>query len=152
MEDFRAAFYQRDKDVEVLHEKQRRVAAMHMGGVAVECLLKAMICAVLPDNDQGEKEWYDKEERNNPGHTISNPGHRYMKALSLHNHLYTYIVKRRRHVLQWLAKVEYPEHHFIDIRYVSKEADDKKYKSWYDAYHKLVEWLLKQEFEKEQEK
>jgi hypothetical protein len=56
MEDLWAAFYQRDKDVEILHKQQRRVASMHMGGIAVECLLKAIICDDLPDDGKGKSE------------------------------------------------------------------------------------------------
>ena len=44
MEDYYAAFLRCAKDVEVLHEQKRRIAAMHFGGVAIECLLKHMIC------------------------------------------------------------------------------------------------------------
>ena len=39
MEDFHAAFFRCVKDVEVLHEQGRYIAAMHFGGVAIECWL-----------------------------------------------------------------------------------------------------------------
>ncbi|HWS82871.1 MAG TPA: hypothetical protein VN207_01280 [Ktedonobacteraceae bacterium] len=146
MEDFQAAFFQRHKDVETLHEKQRCIASMHIGGVAVECLLKAMLCTTLPKNSKGVKEWYDKEKRNNAGHTISNPGHNYKQALRSHNRLYNRIMRESPYVLQWLEKIENPECHFIDMRYTGKDPDNRKYEAWYDAYCKVVGWLLKQKF------
>lgn len=146
MEDFQAAFLQRDQDVETLHEKQRYILSMHIGGVAVECLLKAKLCAILPTSTcTGEKEWYDSENGKNVGHTIRNPGHIYRQALRSHQRLHDR-VKGNPYVWQWLEKVENPECHFIDMRYVGKEPDKKKYESWYDAYRKLVRWLLKQKF------
>ena len=144
MEDFQAAFFERHRDVQALHDKQGLIASMHMGGVAIECLLKAMLCATLPSNAAGEKEW--KTESNNPGHTIYNPGHSYRLALRSHNRLYNRVMRDHLYVLQWLWKVENPECHFIDMRYVGNEPDEKKYKSWYDAYCKLVRWLLAQRF------
>lgn len=143
MEDFQAAFFQRHQDVEALHEKKRFIASMHMGGVAIECLLKAMLYVSLPKNARGEKEW--KTEGNNPGHSIYNPGHSYQRALRSHKNLYPR-VRQHQYVLQWLDKVENPECHFIDMRYIGKEPDIIKYASWYDAYCKLVRWLLAQRF------
>ena len=55
MEDFRAAFEQRNQDTEALYSSERRVAAMHFGGIAVECLLKSLILASLPKHAQ--REW-----------------------------------------------------------------------------------------------
>jgi len=151
MEDFRTAFSQRCMDVEALHEKQRYVASMHIGGVAVECLLKAIICDDLPDNAQGKKEWYDKEKRNNPGHTVCNPGHDYGRALRSHNDLYWFVTRKHPYVLQWLDKVESPECHFINMRYVGQEPDERRYQSWYDAYQKLVGWLTTQDLRRHRE-
>lgn len=146
MEDFQAAFFQRHQDVVALHEKQRLIASMHMGGVAIECLLKAKLCEILPPNSQGYKEWYDKEKKPVVRHTIRNPGHSFEKALGSHNRLYQRVYREQPHILLWLHKVEKPECHFIDMRYVGKEPDEPKYASWYDAYRKLVGWLLTQRF------
>src|SRR5437763_13161209 len=59
MEDYQAAFLQRANDVEVLDKAGRRTAAMHFGGVAVECLLKYMIFTSLPK----DAKWEWKTER-----------------------------------------------------------------------------------------
>jgi hypothetical protein len=144
MEDFQAAFFQRHQDVEVLHDKQRLIASMHMGGIAVECLLKAMLCATLPRNASGEREW--NTGSNNPGHTVYNPGHSYIRALRSHNRLYNRVMSGNQHILQWLERIENPECHFIDMRYIGKEPDDVRYRSWYDAYRRLIGWLQTQRF------
>lgn len=139
MEDFQAAFFARHQGVVALHDKKRFIAAMHMGGVAVECLLKAMLCAKLPSNASGEREW--KTDSNDPGHTIGNPGHSHLRALRYHQSLYRRVMQGNQHVLQWLDKVQNPQCHFIDMRYVGQEPDEGKYHTWYDAYHKLIGWL-----------
>jgi hypothetical protein len=43
MEDYHTAFLQRATDVTVLDKNGRRIAAIHFGGVAIECLLKHII-------------------------------------------------------------------------------------------------------------
>lgn len=48
MEDYQAAFLRCVNDVEALDCAGRRIAAMHFGGIAIECLLKYMIFSSLP--------------------------------------------------------------------------------------------------------
>ena len=79
MEDYQSAFELRNTDTEELHKSGRKIAAMHFGGITIECLLKSMIFATLPKG--ASPEW--KIESNNPGHTITNPGHSYIEALSV---------------------------------------------------------------------
>ncbi len=146
MEDFQAAFNERHRDVIALHEKKRLIASMHMGGIAVECLLKAKLYEELHPNTKGYKEWYDKEKKIPVGHTICNPGHSLVSALRSNNRLYQRVSPNHLYVLLWLHKIENPECHFIDMRYIGKEPDESKYTSWYDAYRKLVGWLLTQRF------
>lgn len=143
MEDFQAAFLARHKDVIALHEKRRLIASMHMGGVALECLLKAKLSATLPTNASGKKEW--KTDSNDPGHTTHNPGHSHLQALRCHNSLYQRVMQGNQYVLLWLDKVQNPECHFIDMRYIGWEPDERKYNAWYDAYSRLIGWLLSQQ-------
>ncbi len=139
MEDYHGAFLQRFKDTEVLHTSSRKVAAMHLGGVTIECLLKSMILAALPKNVN--REW--KTDSNNPGHTISNPGHSLQEALKRHNRLNSRIDKFPE-VRRWIERVENPNQHFINMRYVDTEPNDLEYKEWWLAYTRLVSWLKKQ--------
>ncbi len=136
MEDYHAAFLQRTTDVTVLDKNGRRIAAMHFGGVAIECLLKHIISTSLPKGVS--KEW--KTNANDPGHTITNPGHSYQEALNRLNRLRSRI-QQFPVVLGWLNEVENPEGHFIDMRYSGNEPGDEKYKHWVKSYQSLMSWL-----------
>lgn len=138
MEDYQAAFEQRTADVETLHTARRYTAAMHFGGVAVECFLKHMICTSLPKNTKGVREW--KTDTNAPGHTISRPGHDYQGALNCHKQLKSR-VQRFQSVQVWLNAVEKPDGHFINMRYSGHEPSDAKYKQWRKSYQSLIHWL-----------
>ncbi|CDM96686.1 MAG: hypothetical protein P5702_10135 [Limnospira sp. PMC 1291.21] len=141
MEDYQAAFLERHKDTEILCSSNfnRKVAAMHFGGITIECLLKSMIFASLPKG--ASREW--KTDSNDPGHTITNPQHRLHDALKRHNRLYSRIQKFPQ-VMRWLATVETPNQHFIEMRYYGNEPNDKDYKDWLSSYKSLLNWLQKQ--------
>jgi len=136
MEDYHMAFLQRVVDVEKLHEAGRCTGAMHFGGVAIECYLKYLIFTSLPE----EAKWEWKTGENDPGHTITNPGHSYQNALRCYNKLWS-LVQRAPLVLKWLNEIENPEGHFIDLRYLGKQPDDAKYKQWRKSYQGLLGWL-----------
>lgn len=139
MEDYKLAFEERHKDTEILCSSKRKIAAMHFGGCTIECLLKFMILISLPRGVN--REW--KTDSNDPGHTITNPGHSFQNALRRHNRLHARI-QRQRHVMQWVIIVESPTQHFIDLRYSSNEPSDADYKKWLFAYRSLKNWLEKQ--------
>jgi hypothetical protein len=140
MEDYQAAFLERHKDTETLDSSARKVAAMHFGGVTIECLLKWMILDSLPKG--AKREW--KTDFNNPQHTITNPGHSFQDALKRHNKLHDRVQKFPQ-VMKWLNTVENPNNqHFIDMRYSSREPDNPDYKEWRLAYNRLIDWLQKQ--------
>ncbi len=140
MEDYQAAFLQRLKDVETLDQAGRRAAAMHFGGVVVECLLKYMILITLPKN--AKREW--KTETNDPGHTFMNPGHSYKDALGCLNQIRFSVERQERWVQKWFDDVEHPGRHFIDMRYSGEEPDEIAYKKWRQSYKSLLGWLQKQ--------
>lgn len=145
MEDYRSAFLQRSKDVKILHESERRTAAMHLGGVVIECLLKYILYLCMPPNHDGNKEWYTGEE--NSKHTITNPGHDYQKALEHARRYNPHLRKRVQDFPQmrtWLQEVEAPNGHFINMRYRSAEPDARNYQQWYTAYNRLKGWLEKE--------
>ena len=139
MEDYNAAFLRCARDVEVLHEQKRHIAAMHFGGVAIECLLKHMIFTSLPKN--AIKDWYDGSDKTkNYGHTYKNPGHSYNAALGCLNTVHDG-VKRFSAVESWLNIVERPDGLFIDMRYSGNEPEEEKYTRWYRSYLSLKGWL-----------
>ncbi|NER95849.1 MAG: hypothetical protein F6J86_18745 [Symploca sp. SIO1B1] len=139
MEDFQAAFLERHTDTEILCQSGRKIAAMHFGGVTIECLLKAILIATLPKN--ATKEF--KTDSNNPGHTITNPGHSFIGALKRHNRLYQR-AQSFKEVREWINEIENPSQDFIALRYCCKEPDDTSYKRWLYAYNSLRRWLEKQ--------
>ncbi len=139
MEDYQSAFVNRHTDTQALHQSERKIAAMHFGGITIECLLKSMIFATLPKG--ASSEW--KTESNSPGHSITNPGHSYIEALKRHNRLKSRVEKFPE-VMKWLNEVEKPNQHFIDMRYCCSEPNDVDYKRWLDTYQRLREWLQKQ--------
>ncbi|NJR66271.1 MAG: hypothetical protein HC772_14615 [Leptolyngbyaceae cyanobacterium CRU_2_3] len=139
MEDYQTAFSERHTDTEALCNSGRKIAAMHFGGITIECLLKAMIVASLPKGVS--KEW--KTDSLDPGHTITNPGHSYVEALRRHNRLNSRI-QQFPEVMKWLKDIEHPNQHFIDMRYSCNEPDDASYKRWLDSYQRLRGWLQKQ--------
>ena len=139
MEDYQSAFVHRHTDTEILHKSGRTIAAMHFGGITIECLLKSMIFATLPKGSSPE--W--KTDSNNPGHTITNPGHSYIEALKRHNRLKSRVEKYPE-VMKWVNEVENPNQHFIDMRYCCSEPDDANYKRWFDTYQRLRNWLQRE--------
>jgi hypothetical protein len=136
MEDYQAAFLQRHQDTEILCQSHRKIAAMHFGGITIECLLKSMILASV-----SSQEW--KTDDHNPGHTITNPGHSFIDALKRHNRLYSR-VQNFPEVIKWINTVENPSQNFITMRYSSSEPNDNDYKQWLLAYKSLKSWLQKQ--------
>jgi hypothetical protein len=111
MEDFQSAYGERDKDTRVLHDSDRKIAAMHLGGVTVECLLKALILSTVP---KAQRMW--KTADCDPGHTFANPGHSFKAALKQNNSL-NHRVSQNSKVKNWIKIVESPNgEHFINMR------------------------------------
>jgi len=135
-EDYEAAFLQRAGDVEKLIAAKRCNAAMHFGGIAIECLLKHLILMSLPAGAM--REW--KTDDNDPGHTITRPGHSFDDALKRHNTLRSR-VQQMPNVQKWLDVVEMPDGHYIEMRYSGKEPDEERYKYWFGSYIRLMRWL-----------
>jgi hypothetical protein len=139
MEDFQSAYVERDKDTRVLHDSERKIAAMHLGGVTVECLLKALILSTVP---KAQRTW--KTDDHDPGHTVTNPGHSFEAALKRNNTL-RHRVSQNSTVKNWIKIVESPNsQHFIDMRYSTNVPHDKDYKEWWYAYESLRNWLIAQ--------
>ncbi|CCI03275.1 hypothetical protein [Microcystis aeruginosa] len=113
MEDYQSAFLQRHQDTEILCKSNRKIAAMHFGGITIKCFLKSMILASVSSQE-------GKTDSNNPGHTITNPGHSLTTALKRHNRLYSR-VQNFPEVRKWINIVEKPSQNFITMGYSSSE-------------------------------
>lgn len=110
----------------------RYEGAMHLGGIAIECMLKHMA----------------KQQHNLP--------------LPLEGHNLEYWFNRVRPLVQrknadvdaWLKRVQHPviitkgEHvievGYISVRYLGGKLTKEQYDEWYAAYNSLHTWLLKQ--------
>lgn len=139
MENYHGAFIERSQDQEALHTQYRKIASMHMGGITIECLLKSIILAHRPSGTQ--EEW--KTKKNNPGHSIYNPGHDLQQAVTLNPRLLNRI-NAFPDVINWLNKVQNPSIEFINLRYSSGHVDDSEYQDWHDSYQNLKSWLQQQ--------
>lgn len=139
MENYQDAFLHRLIDTETLHNSGRKIAAIHFGGITIECFLKAILLSSIPVG--AKPEW--KTDSYNPGHTISNPGHSFIRALQRNNKLYSR-AQNSRHVMKLLEEVENPGQHFIDMRYSCDEPADADYKQWFENYSRLLAWIQRQ--------
>lgn len=128
MEDYQAAFIERHIDTETLDQSGRKVAAMHFGGVTIECLLKAIICS-----------------NTIPGGASQNlRTHSYTALLTKHPRLHSRAIATHK-VREWLEEVEKPtSQHFIDMPYCGIEPNDASYRHWLDAFNQLTNWLQEQ--------
>lgn len=145
MENYEGAYRQRHQDTQVLHQADRKTAAMHLGGCAIECLLKAMILAQIPDLDQ--RQWCTKGVSQTDG--IKRPGHDLARAVNKHPTLESRIHSNQK-VRQWLERVNQPcsgTQSFIDLRYTDVEPQSEEYQTWWDSYTQLCRWLERQIWE-----
>lgn len=136
IEDYASAFLERAQDQAVLAKADRRIAAMHMGGIVIECRLKSLIFRSL---SPAEQNW--KTDDYAPGHSITNPGHNLQNALKRCPRLYT--KAQRNNILPWLAIIQNPCGEFIQLRYSSHKVSDKDYSQWVKAYRILIDWIEK---------
>ncbi|MBD2161634.1 hypothetical protein H6F46_13120 [Limnothrix sp. FACHB-1083] len=136
-EDYASAFLERAQDQAVLAKADRRIAAMHMGGIVIECRLKSLIFRGFPS---AMHVW--KTDDHDPGHNITNPGHHLLNTLKCCPKLYTK-AKKSRDVLRWLATVQDPCGDFISLRYACHEVSDEDYSRWLTAYRNLKGWIQK---------
>ena len=125
MEDYQAAFIERYFDTKTLDQSGRKVAAMHFGGVTIECQLKAIICNTLPGG----------ASQNLKIHSCKELLKKYHKLQSRATHK----------VREWLDEVENPTSQpFIDMRYCGIEPNDASYRHWLYAFNQLTNWLQQQ--------
>jgi len=127
MEDYQAAFIERHFDTKTLDQSGRKVAAMHFGGVTIECQLKAIIC---------------NTRRGGASQNLRT--HSYTALLTKHPRLQSRAIATPK-VREWLDEVENPTSQpFIDMRYCGSEPNDASYRHWLDAFNQLTKWLREQ--------
>jgi hypothetical protein len=138
MEDYKGAFHDRLADTKVLMEAtpSRKNAALHMGGVTIECQLKALIVSV-----HRIANW--QTSTNGETHGITNPGHELSAAIKRIAKLHTRVTSSPE-VVKWLSDVQSLGMSYIDRRYCSVDLSPPEYQRWRTAYSSLLRWLQKQ--------
>lgn len=155
MENYRAAYQERLIDQKKLEDADRRIAAMHFGGVVIECLLKAMRVEL-----DGVSQWHVPEQvcpgcgvQIRPGqpqrHGVMNPGHNIMMAVRQWPRLWQRLTMmnqtQRDAFIHWLQLLEQPSSHFIDLRYRYQVPTDAEYANWLEAFRRFHGWLYQQD-------
>ncbi len=148
MEDYAGAYWDRTKDVKVLlgEKGPREVAAFHLGGIAVECRVKALLACY-----HGITEWAQPSKRaKDPRRKqpINNPGHDLFGAIrhmaSLHKR-----AKTDPLFLKHLGRILHPTGAtatgFIAIRYSSREVPPAELAEWKQSFSYVCGWLRKNE-------
>lgn len=137
MENYALAAHTRLKDWEVLSDAKQKVAAIHMGGIYIECLLKGMICSshsVVQGNTQGQ--WnVDGNLYNRPSHALT--GGSYSQILT---DLYDDMPNDVELALEFITKPKSIS--YIDYRYKAEtEVTDLEYQEWLDQFIILFDYL-----------
>ncbi|MFB6364145.1 hypothetical protein ACFCP7_08780 [Paenibacillus elgii] len=134
MEDYYGAFLSRVQDTSTLINGNRTVGTVHMGAIAIECLLKSIIV---------ERYNIDGWGINQDGtmHGITNPGHELIDAIHKIPEL-----RRRipRNLINYFEKLQHPKIHYIDMRYDGSDLNDKELEEWKESFMRVRAWLLSQ--------
>ena len=120
-----------------LHNKGRKIGAIHFGGIAIECLLKNMIVQYHAINSWGSISKHS-------GQPITNPKHFLFYALIRIPKLQLRVTSNPE-VMKMIRDIQQPfGDHYIEWRYVGTEPNTEKYDEWYQSYNKLRIWLIEQ--------
>lgn len=134
MEDYYGAFLERSLDTDLLLNGNRTVGTVHMGAIAIECLIKSIIV---------ERHSLDGWGINVDGtaHGITNPGHELIEGIHK-------IPEIRRRIpakmLTYFEVLQQPRIHYIDMRYNVEELSEEHIMKWNEAYKRVRYWLISQ--------
>ena len=148
MEDYEVAYENRLSDIDVLlaGSNKRGTAAIHLGGVAVECRLKALIILY-----HKIKEWDDVSRRPRDaklGQPIPRTGHSLISAVRMMPDIYAK-AKADPMFLSHLNNVNFPTGStltdFIALRYASANIAEPALGTWQESFKYVLGWLKKNE-------
>lgn len=139
MEDYRRAYLERALDKNELDGRGRQVASAHLGGIAIECFLKAIVVQA-----HGISAWHDPEHNKPQTHGVRNPGHALMRAVygvpKLASQYHALISLGHTDVQSALTKVQQPAPcGYISLRYEAVCNFD--YADWKRAFDTLHKWI-----------
>lgn len=148
MEDYQKAHELRLQDIDCLlaGPNKRMIAAAHLGGVAVECRLKALIAVYhqIAEWDQPSRRPRDPKR----GTPIPRTGHSLIAGVRLMPDIYAK-AKADPLFLGHLSNLNFPlgstVNDFIALRYSSTEPDEELMTSWKESLNYVLGWLKKNE-------
>lgn len=143
MEDYHAAFGARKRDAEkLLCLQQHDIAAFHLGGVAVECRLKALLVLYHRINAWGQASRRRGDAMFNQ--PVINPSHNLTTALKRMPNLYKR-AKLDHDFLKHLNGLRYPlgatSVDYISIRYIAQTSAEQS--DWKLSFDYVCGWLKK---------
>ncbi|MCW6037502.1 hypothetical protein K4A83_14640 [Spirulina subsalsa FACHB-351] len=146
MEDFASVCLARKKDAEALLElENHNIAALHLGGISVECRLKSLLASY-----HSISEWDEKSRRKKDSmftQQIRNPGHSLITALRHMPELYQ-LAKSDKQLLKHLNCLIYPlgatSVDYISLRYVAQASPIQR-DEWKKSFDYVYGWLEKNE-------
>ncbi|MEK8021017.1 MAG: hypothetical protein VSS75_029455 [Candidatus Parabeggiatoa sp.] len=144
MEDYTGAYQARKNDVFGLLTlpSDHKIAIFHLGGIAIECKLKAFLRTYHRINDWNEKSRRTKDSMYNQ--EINNPNHSLLTAIKHMPDLYQK-AKLNRQFMEHLSHIIYPlgasSITYIDIRYYSEP--DSLEEDWKMSFDYVNGWLEK---------
>lgn len=148
MEDYAGACESRLSDVTTLLERDppRSVAAAHLGGIAIECRIKALIL-----DYHNISHWDDPSRRPKDPmrkQPVARPGHSLIAALRQMNDLYRKALADR-FFIEHLDRLTHPAGatglDFIDLRYRADELGEETLRDWRRSLAYVHGWLEKNE-------
>jgi hypothetical protein len=148
MEDYEEAYRQRLLDINALlaADPKRTTAAAHVGGVAIECRLKALIISYHEILEWGEKSRRPKDPRTSQ--PIQRTSHALFAAVKQMDVLYKKAMTDQ-HFIRHLNAVNYPvgasETDFIALRYSSRNLNEANMEGWKRSFSYVQNWLEKNE-------
>lgn len=147
MEDFTGACLERKKDAEALLKlKDHNIAALHLGGISIECRLKSLLAYYHSISEWNEKSRRKKDSMFNQ--QINNPGHSLTTALRHMPELYQ-SAKSNQQLLMHLNCLIYPlgstSVDYIGLRYDVAQASPIQRDKWKKSFDYVYGWLKKNE-------
>ncbi|EDZ96123.1 MAG: hypothetical protein P5702_09300 [Limnospira sp. PMC 1291.21] len=146
MEDFAGACLARKKDAEALLKLQdHNIAALHLGGISIECRLKSLLADYHSISEWDEKSRRKKDSMFNQ--QIHNPGHSLTTALRHMPELFK-LAKSDQQLLKHLNCLIYPlgatSVDYIGLRYVDQASSIQR-DEWKKSFDYVYGWLEKNE-------
>ncbi|WP_017306759.1 hypothetical protein [Spirulina subsalsa] len=147
MEDFAGASLARKKDAEtLLNLENHNIAALHLGGISIECRLKSLLASYHSISEWDEKSRRKKDSMFNQ--QINNPGHSLTTSLRHMPELFK-LAKSDQQLLNHLNCLVYPlgatSVDYISLRYVA-QASPIQGNEWKKSFDYVYGWLKKNEF------